>query len=80
MAFFVYMLRCSDGSLYTGYTSDLRRRLEEHKNGRGSRYVRSRLPVYLVHVEGFTRRKDAMKREREIKKLSRKQKKRLAGS
>jgi len=74
------MLRCSDGSLYTGYTSNLERRLEEHKSGRGSRYVRSRLPVYLVHVEGFTCRGDAMRREREIKKLSRKEKNKLVGS
>ena len=72
--FVVYMLRCADGSLYTGYTSDIRRRLELHRTGRGSRYVRSRLPVTLAYAEAAADRSAAMKREVELKRLSRKEK------
>lgn len=67
----VYLLRCRDGSLYTGITTDLDRRLAAHNAGTASRYTRSRLPVRLVHEEpGFTR-STALKREAAIKRLSR---------
>lgn len=67
----VYLVRCRDGSLYTGITTDLDRRLAAHNAGTASRYTRSRLPVKLVHEEpGFTH-STALKREAAIKRLSR---------
>ena len=51
MAYFVYILRCSDGSLYTGATNQVERRLAAHQSGRGAKYTRSRLPVELVYLE-----------------------------
>ena len=75
--FYVYMLACSDGSLYTGYTADFERRLARHRSGRGSRYVASRLPVSLAYIEEVASKKRAMRREYEIKRLGRKEKLRL---
>lgn len=74
MAFFVYVLRCRDGSLYTGSTRDLKKRMERHSNGRGSKYVRSRLPFRLVHFEEAGTLSEAMKRENQIKGMSRSEK------
>ena len=74
---FVYILRCYDGTLYTGYTTDLERRFNEHQHGRGSRYTRTRTPVELVYSQKFRTRRDAMRREFEIKRLSRSQKQKL---
>lgn len=71
---FVYMLRCGDGSLYTGWTNDLEKRLAAHKSGRGSRYTRSRLPVELVYYETMETKQQAMSREYQIKKLRREEK------
>lgn len=71
---FVYMLRCSDGSLYTGWTNNLEKRLAAHKSGRGSRYTRSRLPVELVYYETMETKQQAMSREYQIKKLRREEK------
>ena len=71
---FTYILKCSDGTLYTGWTVDLEKRLKSHNDGRGSKYTRARLPVRLVHQESFSSRKEAMQREYEIKQLSRKEK------
>lgn len=68
---FVYVLECSDGTFYTGYTIDVERRLAEHKAGEGARYTRGRTPVELCHVESFDSRSAAMSREYEIKQLSR---------
>ncbi|HEX5035221.1 MAG TPA: GIY-YIG nuclease family protein [bacterium] len=68
---FVYILRCSDGSLYTGITNCLERRLERHNRGLASRYTRSRLPVNLVYSEPQPDRSLASKREAEIKLLER---------
>ena len=77
---FVYILRCVDGSLYTGISTDVNRRLEQHNAGTASRYTRSRLPVVLVYeVEQATKGK-ALKRELEIKALSRKAKEALIHS
>jgi len=70
----VYILRCSDGTLYTGITNDLNKRIESHANGQGSKYTRSRLPVDLVYDEQAENRSEATQRELEIKKLSRKEK------
>jgi len=73
----VYMLRCRDGSLYTGVTTDLDRRLAAHRAGRGSRYTRSRLPVRLVYRERRPTRSAALRREAAIKRLDRAAKLRL---
>jgi putative endonuclease len=73
----VYLLRCADETLYTGYTTDVERRLTEHNAGDGAKYTRGRTPVDLVHVESFDSRSVAMRREYEIKQLSRSQKKQL---
>ena len=77
---FVYILRCADGSLYTGITIDLERRIEQHNAGTASRYTRSRLPVELVYQEGPTTKSKALKRELAIKALSRKAKEALIKS
>ncbi len=74
---FVYILRCADGSLYTGITNDLIRRCEQHNAGTASRYTRSRLPVVLVYQEAQGSRSVALKRELEIKALSRQEKESL---
>ena len=74
---FVYILRCADGSLYTGITNDLIRRCEQHNAGTASRYTRSRLPVVLIYQEAQGSRSVALKRELEIKALSRQQKESL---
>ncbi|AFK17940.1 GIY-YIG nuclease family protein [Haloferax mediterranei ATCC 33500] len=71
---FVYVLQCSDGSLYTGYTTDVERRVAEHDAGEGAKYTRGRTPVELVHVEEYDSKSAAMSREYEIKQLKRKQK------
>lgn len=67
----VYLVRCRDGSLYTGATSDLGRRLRLHAAGKGARYTRSRLPVTLVHQERVAGRSAALRREAAIKRLGR---------
>jgi putative endonuclease len=75
-SFYVYILNCSDNTFYTGYTDDLEKRLEKH-NGivpGGSKYTRSRRPVKIVYYEQFDNKSDAMKREAEIKKMSREEK------
>ncbi len=71
------MVRCSDGSLYTGYTNDLNNRIETHNSGRGAKYTRSRLPVELVYFEEFSTKEEAMSREWHIKRLKRPQKEKL---
>ncbi len=68
---FVYVLRCADNTLYTGYTTDVERRVAEHAAGDGATYTRGRTPVELAHVEGFETRSAAMTREAEIKALGR---------
>jgi putative endonuclease len=67
-------VRCADGTLYTGITNDLQRRLGQHNDGSASRYTRSRLPVRLVHREGCRGKSGALKKEYRIKSLSRKEK------
>ena len=71
---FVYILRCSDGTLYSGWTNDLEARLKTHNSGKGAKYTRSRLPVELVYSEELESPSAAMRRECELKKLSRKEK------
>ena len=74
LAWYVYMLRCCDGSLYTGYTDDIERRLKAHQSGKGAKYTRSRLPVVLVYQEELLDKSDALRREAAIKRLTRQQK------
>ena len=71
MAWYVYMLRCGDGSLYTGCTDDVDRRLAVHQSGKGAKYTRSRLPVTLAYQEEQPDRSAALRREAAIKRLSR---------
>ena len=70
----LYILRCGDGSLYTGITTDVDRRLEEHRSGKGAKYTRSRGPLELVYQEDCPDKSAALKRELEIKALSRAEK------
>ena len=71
---YTYMVRCADGSLYTGWTTDLERRISCHNSGKGAKYTRPRLPVVLVYYEEFDTKEEAMRREAAIKKLSKKRK------
>lgn len=81
MSWVVYILELSDGSYYTGITNNLERRLETHRSGKGSRYVRSRLPIVKVaYQESMSTRGEASSREIKIKKLSKSQKKELIRS
>jgi putative endonuclease len=68
---YVYILKCSDGTLYTGYTNDLKNRLMVHNSGKGAKYTRGRLPVKIVYFEIFKTKSEATKREYYIKQLSR---------
>ena len=77
---FVYVLECADGTYYTGYTTDVERRVAEHDAGEGAKYTRGRTPVELVHVEAHATRSAAMRREYEVKQLSRGEKERLVGA
>jgi len=73
----VYVLRCGDDTLYTGYTTDVTRRVREHRAGDGAAYTRGRTPLEVVHVETYDSRSAAMAREHEIKSRSRAQKEAL---
>lgn len=77
MRYYFYILRCSDNSLYCGITNDLTKRLKNHNNSKGAKYVRSKLPAELVYSEKLTDKVSAMKREAEIKKWSKLQKETL---
>jgi len=74
---YAYILRCADGTLYTGWTNDLEKRLSRHNSGKGGKYTRSRLPVELVYHECFDTKAEAMSREWHIKNMSREEKLRL---
>ena len=76
---YTYILRCGDGSLYTGWTNDLDARIKAHKAGRGGKYTRAHAPVELVYCETFDTKNEAMSREWHIKQLTRKQKLALIG-
>jgi len=77
MSWYVYMLRCRDNSLYTGYTNDVKRRESVHNTGKGAKYTKSRLPVKLVYFEEYPEKSQALKRECAIKKLTKPQKEQL---
>ena len=71
---FVYMVRCVDDSLYTGYTTDLERRINTHNEGKGAKYTRARLPVRLVYFKEVENMSEGLKLEAKLKKLSKKKK------
>lgn len=64
---YTYILRCSDGTLYTGYTNDLDKRIRDHNSGKGAKYTKTRIPVKLVYYEVYENKTDAMSREWHIK-------------
>lgn len=72
--YYVYILKCCDGTLYCGYTNDVEKRFETHQSGKGAKYTRGRLPLELVYTEEFETKSEAMKRECEIKKMNREKK------
>ncbi|QOS98502.1 GIY-YIG nuclease family protein [Brevibacterium sp. JNUCC-42] len=74
---YVYMLQCADGSLYTGYTTEMKRRLKQHREGKGAKYTRGRCPIELVYWEEGADRSWGLKREEQIKRLQRSTKERL---
>lgn len=74
---YTYIIKCSDGSLYTGWTNDLEKRVTAHNEGKGAKYTKSRRPVELVYYEKFQTKEEAMHREWEIKQMSRVQKQKL---
>lgn len=69
-----YILKCSDGTLYTGWTNDIEKRLTAHNAGKGAKYTKSRRPVELVYLEKFDTKEEAMRREHAIKQLKRQEK------
>lgn len=74
---YTYMVKCSDGSLYTGWTNNIERRIACHNAGKGAKYTKTRLPVELVYFEKFETKEEAMRREWEIKQLKRERKLKL---
>ena len=74
---YVYILRCADGTLYTGITTDVHRRLQQHRSGKGAKYTRGRAPLELVYQESCIDHSQALKREWEIKALPREEKEKL---
>ncbi len=76
---YTYILRCGDGTLYTGWTNDIERRLKAHNEGKGAKYTKGRGPVELVHLEEFETKEEAMSREYAIKHMSRAEKEKLIG-
>ncbi len=77
---YTYILLCSDGTYYTGWTTNIYKRLATHNEGKGAKYTRARLPVSLAYVEEKANRSEAQKREARLKKLSRREKEELIGS
>lgn len=76
---YTYVLECRDGSLYTGWTNDLERRVREHNEGRGAKYTKSRRPVRLAYFETYETKEEAMRREYRIKRMSRREKLQMIG-
>ena len=74
---YTYIVRCKDGTLYTGWTNNLEKRIKDHNAGKGAKYTKSRRPVVLAYYEEFQTKEEAMKRECAIKKLGRNQKEEL---
>ena len=77
---YTYIVKCADGTFYTGWTNDLEKRIAAHNSGEGAKYTRCRRPVELVYYESFETKEEAMSREWHIKHLSRKRKLELLGT
>lgn len=77
---YTYILRCSDGTYYTGWTNDIEKRLKNHNAGKGGKYTRARCPVTLVYLEESETKEASMSREWHIKRLSRAEKEKLIAS
>ena len=77
---YTYIVKCSDNTLYTGWTNNLEKRIKTHNAGKGAKYTKSRLPVTLVYYETFQTKEEAMRREWEIKHLTRREKLQLLAS
>lgn len=71
---YTYMVECSDGTLYTGWTNNLEKRIKAHNDGKGAKYTKTRLPVRLIYYEEFLTKEEAMQREYRIKRLTRTEK------
>ncbi|MCI6120464.1 GIY-YIG nuclease family protein [Bariatricus sp. SGI.161] len=76
---YTYIVRCKDGTLYTGWTNDIEKRIKAHNEGKGAKYTKSRRPVKLVYYEEFQTKEEAMKREYAIKHMRRKEKEKIIG-
>ena len=74
---YTYILECKDGSYYTGWTNNLKKRLKDHNDGKGAKYTRSRLPVRLIYFEEYETKEEAMSREFAIKRMTRNEKESL---
>lgn len=74
---YTYILECKDGTYYTGWTNNLDKRLKDHNEGKGAKYTKPRLPVSLIYYEEFQTKKEAMRREYAIKRMSRSEKSKL---
>lgn len=74
---YTYIVKCRDGSLYTGWTNDLEKRMKAHNAGKGAKYTKSRRPVTLVYYESFETKEEAMRREYEIKHMTREKKEKI---
>jgi len=77
--YYIYVAECGDGTLYTGYTVNLEKRIKAHNDGKGAKYTRGRTPVVLKYYEEFENKNNALKREVEIKKFSKTKKMKLIG-
>lgn len=76
---YTYIVRCRDSTFYTGWTTNIEKRIEVHNSGKGAKYTKSRRPVELVYFEEFNTKEEAMRREYEIKQMTRKKKEKLIG-
>ena len=76
---YTYIVKCNDGTLYTGWTNNLEKRIKDHNDGKGAKYTKARLPVELEYYETFETKEEAMSREYAIKRLSRREKEELIG-
>lgn len=74
---YTYIVRCNDGTYYTGWTNDIEKRLKTHNEGKGAKYTKTRRPVTLVYYESFQTKEEAMRREWEIKQMKRGEKEKL---
>jgi len=79
-SYFVYMIKCANGFFYTGFTNNITRRVKEHREGRGAKYLRGKGPLVLIYKKKYTYFKNAFKEERRIKRLSKPQKQKLVES